>query len=124
MIEPQDCKSISEVRAEIDELDRSLISIISRRQQYVHAAASFKQNEEQVHAHERQLSMLAARRHWAETAGIDPDLIEAIFRTMVEHFIKAEMTVFSENRWDEAVGKSPPTLTKGAGDEGSKSVGT
>ena len=124
MIEPQDCNSISEVRAEIDELDRSLISIISRRQEYVHAAASFKQNEEQVHAHERQRSMLAARRHWAETDGIDPYLIEAIFRTMVEHFIKAEMTVFSENRREEGVGESPPTSTKGAGDEGSKSVGT
>ncbi len=112
MKEPQDCNSLAEIRSEIDQLDRSLITTISRRQEYVHAAARFKSNEDQVHSHERQRSMMAARRLWAETEDVDPDLIEALFRTMVAHFVKAEMVVFSENRRKETEGQSPSASAK------------
>ena len=114
MIEPQDCKSLDEVRSAIDQLDLSLITTISRRQEYVHAAASFKNNKEQVHASERQRTMLAARRHWAETEGVAPDLVEALFRTMVEHFIQAEMAVLSQNRGSEGKGQPPATSAAAA----------
>ncbi len=96
MIEPQDCESLDEVRSQIDQLDRSLIDAISRRQKYVHAAARFKHSEDQVHAYDRRRSMLASRRLWAESDGVDPDLIEALFRTMVDHFVRAEMALYSE----------------------------
>ena len=111
MKEPQDCESLDEVRAQIDRLDRSLISTIGRRQEYVHAAAQFKKSQEQVHAHERQRSMLAARRLWAENEGVDPDLIEALFRKMVDHFIKAEMAVFSALGNRETDSQTPSSLS-------------
>ena len=62
MPQPQDCQSLEEVRTEIDRLDRSLIEIISKRQDYVHIAAQFKRNSAEVHAHDRQRSMIQARR--------------------------------------------------------------
>lgn len=102
MKEPRDCKSLGEIRSQIDQLDRSLITAISCRQKYVHAAARFKRSEDQVHAHDRQRSMVAARRQWAESEGVDPDLIEALFRTMVDHFIRAELEVFAELSGREA----------------------
>ena len=114
MTEPQDCKSLDEVRSAIDQLDLSLITTISRRQEYVHAAARFKNNVEQVHASERQRTMLAARRQWAELEGVSPDLIEALFRTMVQHFIKAEMAVLAENMRTEGEGPSPSTSAAAA----------
>lgn len=46
--------------------------------------------------------MVAARRQWAESEGVDPDLIEALFRTMVDHFIRAELEVFAELSGREA----------------------
>ena len=113
MIEPQNCKSLDEVRSEIDRLDRSLITTISRRQEYVHAAARFKRSQEQVHASERQRSMLAARRQWADLEGVDPDLIETLFCTMVAHFIKAEMTVFSATKRRAPEGQPESTSTGG-----------
>lgn len=111
MKEPQDCESLDELRSQIDRLDRSLITAIARRQEYVHAAARFKRSEEQVHAHERQRSMLAARRLWAQNEGVDPDLIEALFRTIVDHFIKAEMAVFSSLGNGEADSQTPSSLS-------------
>ena len=110
MKEPQDCETLDEIRLQIDRLDRSLITTIGRRQEYVHAAARFKRSQEQVHAHERQRSMVAARRLWAENEGVDPDLIEALFRTMVDHFIKAEMAVFSALGNRETGSQTPPSL--------------
>lgn len=111
MIEPQDCESLDEIRAQIDRLDRSLVNTIGLRQEYVHAAASFKHSQEQVHAHERQCSMVAARRLWAEIEGVDPDLIESLFRTMVDHSIKAEMAVFSNLGNNETDGQTSSSLS-------------
>ena len=106
MIEPKDCQTLAEVRSEIDRLDQSLINTISRRQKYVHAAARFKRSENDVHAPERQRQMMAARRLWAETEGVDPDLIESLFRTMVDHFVAAELTILSERENQKVDGKS------------------
>ncbi len=111
MKEPHDCESLDEIRTQIDRLDRSLITTISRRQEYVHAAARFKRSQEQVHARERQRRMLAARRLWAENEGVDPDLMETIFRTMVDHFIEAEMAVFSALGNGEADSQTQSSLS-------------
>jgi len=127
MKEPQDCKSLGEIRSHIDQLDRSLITAISRRQEYVHAAARFKRSEDQVHAHERQRTMLAARRNWAEGEGVDPDLIEVLFRTMVEHFVKAEMALFSDIKSKEAQDRyatTPNEVAAGGGSDGPGSKGS
>ncbi|MCY3707346.1 MAG: chorismate mutase [Caldilineaceae bacterium] len=122
MPDPQNCKSLGEVRSEIDRLDRSLIAAISQRQEYVYAAAGFKRNEEQVHARERQRSMLAARRQWAEAEGVDPDLIESLFRKLVDHFIRAEMSVFSAKNSADQGDASSPTTTRAVAGGRSKSV--
>jgi isochorismate pyruvate lyase len=106
VIEPKDCKTLAEVRTEIDSLDQSLINTISRRQEYVVAAARFKSSGNEVHAPERQRQMMAARRLWAGTEGVDPDLIESLFRTMVDHFVSAELTILSERENQKADGKS------------------
>ena len=113
MKKPQDCKSLGEIRSQIDQLDRSLITTISRRQEYVHAAARFKRSEDQVHARDRQRSMLAARKQWAESAGVDPDLIEVLFRTIVDHFVRAEMAMFSDMRHREADSQTSSSLNTG-----------
>jgi len=122
MPDPRNCKSLGEVRSEIDRLDKSLIATISQRQDYVYAAAGFKRNEEQVHARDRQRTMLAARRQWAEAEGVDPDLIESLFRKLVDHFIRAEMSVFSEKNSADQGDASFPTTTRAVTGGRSKSV--
>ncbi|HEX2740848.1 MAG TPA: isochorismate lyase [Rubrobacter sp.] len=91
MKQPEDCESIEDVRRAIDALDREVISLIDRRARYVEAAASFKTGERSVRAPERQQAMLADRRLWAEEAGLDPDVIEEIYRTLVSYFVDREM---------------------------------
>ncbi len=90
MPSPPECSSLQEVRAEIDRIDRAIISLIGERAGYVHAAARFKSAEAEVAAPERQAAMWIARRQWAEEADLDPDVIEKLYRDLVAYFIVRE----------------------------------
>jgi len=88
---PAECRSLHEVREEIDRLDEQVIALLGQRAGYVKAAARFKTSEAAVAAPERLAAMLAVRREWAERAGLDADLIEAIYRRLVQYFIQREL---------------------------------
>ncbi len=98
MKRPEDCEGIEDVRQAIDALDREIVTLIGRRARYVEAAARFKNSEQGVRAPERQREMLAQRRRWAEEAGLDPDVIEGIYRTLVSYFVDREMKGWREAR--------------------------
>ncbi len=40
--------------------------------------------------------MLQTRRDWAEQEGLDADMVEDLYRNLVEHFIQKEMKVFQK----------------------------
>ncbi len=88
---PEECASLGDVRHAIDTLDREIVGLIGRRALYVERAAEFKTDESSVRAPERQKTMLAERRRWAGEAGLDPELIESIYKTLVSYFVKREM---------------------------------
>jgi isochorismate pyruvate lyase len=88
---PEDCESIGDVRQAIDMLDQEIIGLIGRRAGYVARAAHFKTGEQSVRAPERQRTMFEARRRWAEVNGLDPDMIEDLYHTLVSYFVDREM---------------------------------
>ena len=96
MKHPEHCESIEDVRQGIDALDRGIIARLGRHVRYVEAAARIKTCESDVRAPHRQRMMLAERRRWAEESGLDPDVIEDIYRTLISYFIDREM-----QRWRE-----------------------
>jgi isochorismate pyruvate lyase len=88
---PEECSSLDEVRREIDGIDRDIITLLGRRSLYVEAAARFKTSEQHVAAPDRQVAMLRTRRDWAIEAGLDPDVIEDIYRRLIAYFIRREL---------------------------------
>lgn len=88
---PSECRNLSEVRAEIDEIDRRIIALIGERYEYVKLAARFKVTEADVRAPERLKAMLVERRRWAAEAGLDADMIEKLYQDLVAHFVHAEL---------------------------------
>ena len=44
-----------------------------------------------VRAIDRYNAVLLARRQWAVEAGLDPDVIEQMYKLLIGHFIDAEM---------------------------------
>ncbi|MCY4089950.1 MAG: chorismate mutase family protein [Caldilineaceae bacterium] len=117
MKSPNECTTLAEIRSEIDRLDRAVVEAIGQRREYVRAASRFKRSESEVQAPDRQRKMLAARRSWAEEEGADPDLVEALFREIVAHFIAVEMTEFSGPEAEPTLNPHQPPSDKAASGE-------
>ncbi len=88
---PIDCNSLSDVRSAIDHVDEQIVALLGLRADYVRAAARFKTSESAVAAPERQAAMLETRRQWAQREGLDPGLIERLYRDLIAYFIAREM---------------------------------
>ncbi len=88
---PADCQNISEIRQAIDEIDKAVIDALGNRFDYVKAASKFKTNVDSVKAADRFATMLNQRRNWAEAAGLNPDVIETMYRDLVNYFIREEL---------------------------------
>jgi isochorismate pyruvate lyase len=88
---PDQYESMVDIRAEIDRLDRHIVALLGQRFAYVKAASKFKTSETTVRAPERLQAMLQQRRIWAEEEGLDADVIEKMYRDLVNHFINEEM---------------------------------
>jgi len=101
MSPPENCDSLGEVRAAIDAIDAEVIRLLGRRAGFVKAAARFKTSEADVAAPGRFSAMLQARREWAEREGLSADVIEKVYRDLVNYFIACE-----KEHWQA---KSPPT---------------
>ncbi|MBN1428296.1 MAG: isochorismate lyase [Anaerolineae bacterium] len=100
MKKPEECLNIQDVRAEIDRLDRQIVSAIGERYRYVQAASKFKTSESSVRAPEREASMLKERRRWAQDAGLNPDVIEKMYRDLISYFVSEEL-----HQWREQSGQ-------------------
>ena len=103
---PAECQSIGDVRAAIDSIDHLIVEAIGRRFEYVQEVTRFKQTRDDVHAVERYNAVLAARRAWAEEFGLNPDVIEEMYRNLIGHFINHELTVLDLHDAADPAGKA------------------
>lgn len=88
------CESLDQAREKIDAIDLALIEMIATRQFYVDQAALFKRTAEEVHSPERVQQVINQVRQKAMDLGTDPDLVEKIYREMIQHFIQRELKEF------------------------------
>jgi isochorismate pyruvate lyase len=84
--------SLSEIRAAIDAVDADLVRLLARREQLVRQAAPLKRDQQAVQAPGRVEQVIARARAHATTEGADPDVVERIYRAMVQAFIDMELT--------------------------------
>ena len=85
------CESLEQVREQIDALDQALIEMIATRQFYVDQATRFKRTAEDVQSPERVQQVINKVRQKAVDLKTDPDLVERIYREMIQHFIQREL---------------------------------
>ncbi|MCS6808857.1 MAG: isochorismate lyase [Bacteroidota bacterium] len=88
---PEECESITDIRAEIDRRDRQIVALLGERLRYARAASRFKTSEASVRAVERVRNLLEQRRAWAAEEGLDPEVIEKMYRDLLIFFIEEEM---------------------------------
>lgn len=88
---PSECTNITEVRNEIDNIDREIINLLSDRAKYVHEVVKYKDNTvSSIQASDRHAVVIDTRREWAEAGGLNPDVVEQVYETLINYFIDEE----------------------------------
>lgn len=94
--QPLECTNISEVRNEIDNIDREIIRLISTRFEYVKEVVKYKDNTATaIEASDRKMAVMRTRREWAEEKGLNPNVIENIYSQLVQYFIDEEKKIIN-----------------------------
>jgi chorismate mutase / prephenate dehydrogenase len=77
-------QALSGLRQEIDAIDAKVVSLLAERQNVVRRVTAFKKAHNlQVYHPAREEDLISKRRRQAEQAGLDPDCIEEIYRTVI-----------------------------------------
>lgn len=77
-------EELGPLREKIDNADREIVSLLSRRQEIVNRIAEIKKNHRlPVYHPAREEDLISERRRQAKQAGLDPDFTEEIYRTIL-----------------------------------------
>jgi len=96
------CATMKELRAEIDQLDRVMVELLSIRQGFMEQAARIKPSRNLVRDEERIEDVVAKVLKHAEKVGAHPELVETLYRDMIEWCISYEMGVFDGLKRDDS----------------------
>lgn len=97
-LDPDACETMLDVRAGVDEVDRMLVELITRRQGYMHAAARIKPSRDVVRDEARINQVLANVKAEAERHGLSWAIAEPVWREMMERCIAHEFDVWDATR--------------------------
>lgn len=95
---PEDCQSMTDIRVEIDRLDKALIELFRQRFAYIGRAAEIKKPtglKADIPARVSEVEQNARRN--AVAAGLDPDFYEKIWSQLIRHSIAHEKDILGEN---------------------------
>lgn len=92
---PDDCQTMLEVRAGVDQTDRELVALLERRFGYMRAAARIKPDRASVRDEARKAAVIAAAADRAAAAGLPREAIADLWERLVEASIAYEFT-----EWD------------------------
>lgn len=96
MILPEDCRTMPEVRAGVDALDREIVAMLATRFRFMTAAARIKQDRGAVRDEARKAEVIANARAEAQRLGVPEDVIGDLWERLVEGSI-----AFEFERWDD-----------------------
>lgn len=85
------CENLNEVRENIDRIDKEIVKLIAERSTYVVQAANFKKNSDEVKAPQRVEKVINKVRSLACENDVNPDIVEKIYREVINCFINFEL---------------------------------
>ena len=100
------CTTMQDVRREVNALDDVLVPLLVERVGYMTQAARIKQGVEQVRDEGRIQAIVDRVRERAQAEGGDADVIEAIYRSLMEACIAYEHREFARLREPATAGSA------------------
>jgi isochorismate pyruvate lyase len=87
----KECNDLNDVRESIDKVDKEIIKLIAERSFYVHQAAKFKKDKNDVQSPDRVKKVIEKVRLLGKENGVNEDLVEKVYTCMIESFINLEL---------------------------------
>ena len=98
LTKPQACDNIQEIRDAIDVIDQEILQLFAQRHEYVKEIVKFKSGDEEgIIARERKELVLKQRREWAEARGLDAEMMEQVFRLLIDKNIQIQLDIYNSN---------------------------
>ena len=96
---PADCTDMSDIRTEIDRLDRDLIALFAERTAYIDRAAEIKSGAALPARIEFRVEQVVRNvRHHAIAQGLPPDQFEKLWRDLIDWSIEREDTILAKDQ--------------------------
>ena len=97
LTKPGDCNSMDELRHQIDKLDVKIVELLANRSEFIDRASELKKsNGMPARTPERIESVVSNARNAAEELGLDADLVEKIWRILIDWSIQREAEIIRE----------------------------
>jgi chorismate mutase len=88
---------LEEIRQQIDEVDRGLLEVLSRRMHLVEQIGSYKkQNNVAAFQLERWQEILSSRPNWAKAFQLNPEVVTELFRIIHQESIRKQTELLDE----------------------------
>ena len=88
---PAECTTMADIRAEIDRLDGDLVRLFAERAGYIDRAAEIKARDDlPARINPRVEEVVQNVRRHAMTHGLPPDLVEKLWRRLIDWSIARE----------------------------------
>jgi len=85
------CRSLEEVREEIDKLDDKIVELIAKRNNYIKQAAHFKESVDEVKSPDRIDAVIQRLRRKALDLDLSPNLIADLYTKMIDEMVETEI---------------------------------
>jgi isochorismate pyruvate lyase len=89
-----DCRTMQDVRTQIDRLDRAAVSVFAERQTYIERAAQLKTARDTVHDDARIEDVVTKVIAEAKRQGLSPAIAEPVWRELIARSIALEFEAF------------------------------
>ncbi|MFL2816315.1 MAG: chorismate mutase [Alphaproteobacteria bacterium] len=89
-------KNMEELRKELDLLDNELIKLVSKRFKFIEQAAIIKDDISKIRDNDRIEDIIKRLRKLSKNNDISPDIVEKLWRYIIELSIELETEIFSK----------------------------
>ena len=90
-MEIQKCTTLDEARVAIDVVDREIVELIAKRNEYIKQIAHFKTSVEEVKEEGRISDVISKVRAQAISLDLSPNLINDLYIRMIDGMVESEI---------------------------------
>lgn len=99
ILSPEHCETMTDLRGQIDRIDRALLDLLAERSRCIDRAILLKPRENlPARTTDRVAQVIANVRKGAEERNLDPDQIERIWTDLIETAIAHEAKMLGERQ--------------------------